>query len=525
MKPEDIKKHNEFRHICLKNAEELLDGASAMLEKKLDHIAFHLSVLALEEIGKVELMGVRLMAAKHPSDREMNLDIDDHEKKLFFAIWGQSFGKQKISQKQIDDQRGLAKNLHERRMDYFYANPDDMLSWRDKMKEGEAKMIHGFVEARLKLEQAEGDVSEEVAGPDDPNLQWFFKAVDDPQKRKEIWSPASQQKLIELGDVKKWIPWLREVYEQNEGAMRELLQKEMTRQKPSDEEAWKPKWRVRVKIKTPSHSIRNKALNELNAQSSMLKLKQSDKNTLIIELTLPKKVPVQGLWDYSYGYCRMFVAALNIATRGLFWWNVPVDISRFYDEIWDLESNAGVRLELNPRLQLDWKSMRLVLGSTELSLTGLVFQYISHLWMEKHAEAIDLYVSGISLLAKNDVHLRLELNAFEQFYKALKTALQMNGHWDGKSDLKKAAHEQLTLFYGDQTANVDAMLDLGAELEAKHATIKPITLTEVIAMKAYCDAYLIKLAKEFEENRSGTKIEIVLGSDPTPAPPRSGDKS
>lgn len=48
---------------------------------------------------------------------------------------------------------------------------------------------------------------------------------------------------------------------------------------------------------------------------------------LIITMTMPSAVSVHALWEAGYLYSRKFVAALNIGSFGLFWWQLPLNIS------------------------------------------------------------------------------------------------------------------------------------------------------------------------------------------------------
>jgi len=506
MDKEKIKKLNNFRRVCLKNAGDLLKAANLLLKQKIDHAAFHLSTLALEEIGKISLMSMRFISEEYSEQREIGFDVEDHEKKLFWAIWGFSFGSQKITRKQIQEQQGLAKSIHERRKQYLYTDPQNPTTWQAKMHKGESKMLYDFVYARYMYEENITGMQVNMSKEEKEELKWFLDATDDPEKRKQIFGSKSQEKLIQLGDVKKWIKWLKRIYNKHQEEMFKLTKAEIERKKPkTKKEALKPKWRIKIKIISPSHSIRNSALSKFNNYSDYIKLYKAGTNTLVIDIILSKAVPIQGLWEHGWGVARMFIAALNIATRGFFWWNIPIDTSRYYEEIRDLEKNAKVRIERNPKLSLNWKKLKWVLGSRELNITFLVFNYIIHLWAKKQTEAVDYYVRGISLLAKNDIHLRLELNAFEQFFQAVKIAMKTNGHWDGQSDLKIALHKQISWFYRNRTTDIDKMIDLALEVEVEHRASQEITLTEVIAMKTYCDVYFLKLAKDYEQKRSRKK--------------------
>src|SRR5690606_9588358 len=129
----EIEKINKIRKLCLLNSKDLLNASLLALEDKLDHISFHLSTLALEEIGKISMVSTRLIKISREEDSEIKLNFDDHEKKLFWAIWGPSFGSSKITNQQLGTQKSLAKSIHKRRMSFLYVDPVELKSWQEKM--------------------------------------------------------------------------------------------------------------------------------------------------------------------------------------------------------------------------------------------------------------------------------------------------------------------------------------------------------------------------------------------------------
>ena len=512
-KTEIVSNFNKFREICLRNSEDLLRASKASLEAGIDHASFHLAVLALEEIGKVEMEVIRTMSLLHPRPEPLryNLAIDDHERKLFFCFWGPSFGREKQTKALFENNQVLAKNLHENRLLYLYSDPENPKHWSELMQKDEAKKTKELAEVRLKMAQASGELdTKNIFEPDD-DLVWFFKAQEDDQKKKEIWGHKSQEKLLELKDVKVWIKWLRDIYEKNEQEMREIAEKELKRQEPADHEKLNPKWRLSIEIITPSHSIRQKNLNQFNKGVTWIKLKYKDAHTLGIEFTLSKNIPIQGLWWHGWGIARMFVVALNIATNGFFWWNIKRDPSRYYEEIWDLENNAGVVVETNPRLEINWREKRLVLREVDLSMTSMIFSYLTNCHVEKKEKHLDRYVAGLSLLSKNDIHLRLETNAFEEFFLALKLAMVENGDWDQKSLFEEAYQKATNWRFPKITEEMRKMFPLGFKVESEHKGF--VDLTSVYAMKNYCEIYFQTLAVRFLEKKEGTKVRIVFGED------------
>lgn len=509
-KEKRTQKFNEFRKVCLQNVDELLRASKSTLDQGLDHISFHLSALALEEIGKTSLLFAKFVSEEEKPEKEINFAIDDHEKKLFWSIWWGSFGREKITKEQIEQQQGLAKSIHNRRLTYLYSDPNDPFSWKEKMKAGEAKMIYDLAFARYKMEESIKGIRDDFPEEEKDDLRWFFNSTEDSQKRKEIFGSKSQEKLLELGDVKKWIQWLRGVYKKTEEEVAEIIKEELSQQEPEKKERSKPKWKVRIKIISPSHSIKNNHLNEFNQHSDFIKLyKGDDSHIILVDLFLPKALPIAGLWEHGWGIARKFVVSLNIATRGLFWWNVPVDTAKYYDYIEDLERKMRVGVESNPKLELNWKELKMVLGKRELINTTIVLLYLNHLLKTKQAQAMDHYTGGVSLLAKNDVHLRLETNAFEQFFISLKLAMKLENFWDGKSDLKKALKKKFDHIFKGEFSNMEKMVDLGEEVEKTHKSSQKITLTEVIAMKSYCDLCFLELAVEHQEKKTGHKMRLV----------------
>ncbi len=509
MNPKELhEKLKTSRVIYLANAEAILSMAEREIGKGADHACFHLALLAMEEIGKSILATINYMnITAHPEKEELVGAMDDHAKKLFWAIWGGSMLRNtKFTKESIEQTRNLATNLHERRLETLYTDAKNPLPVTDRVEEKEVRMITEFTRARLELEKTteltpfeEGDVEE---------ITWFFSAVEDIEHRKEIFGSASLNKLAELGNGKEWIKWLREVYRKHKIEMRDYAQKEMQRQKPEGEEAFAPKYRMRIRIQTPSHSIRNSAFVHWNKEIDNIKVYQSNrknidkltKGELLIDLTLPKGLHTSYVWEHGFFMAKTVVLAFNIGTLGVFWWNVPKDISRYYEDIVDLEADpkGGVKLFVEPhkRLNVGFDEARLVLDQKAIENVYHIFA----LFMRESKmleEFLKEYAMGLTFFSKIDIHLRLEANAFESFYKALKGAARSFGAWDGKSDFKQAIKKEFEKI-GDMK-DLEKTLDLAMALEDDTTRDKPhpITLTEVITIKVYCDYYIQQKAKEY----------------------------
>ena len=224
MKKENLIKYKTFRNLCLENSEDALRSAELLLNKKANHIVFHLSVLALEEIGKIFISFQNFNSDDSNKEEKIKIPLDDHIKKLFWAIWGPSFMKEKITQKQLDEIKDVATKLHDRRLDVLYTDVLDTCKLSEKITNDEVEAFVKFTKARLDLSKVEGDIDENYELS--VEMAWFMKTTDIPHKRIFIFGNNSQDKLIEFGDVSKWIMWLKEHFEKEENSLKEILHDE-----------------------------------------------------------------------------------------------------------------------------------------------------------------------------------------------------------------------------------------------------------------------------------------------------------
>jgi hypothetical protein len=86
---------------------------------------------------------------------------------------------------------------------------------------------------------------------------------------------------------------------------------------------------MKLRLFSQSHSIRPKPLNIWNNKVEWIKLFPVDgkKHHLDVLLRIPKFIPIQSVYYVAYGYSNLLVAALNIASGGLFWWQEPKHLS------------------------------------------------------------------------------------------------------------------------------------------------------------------------------------------------------
>jgi len=492
----DQPKLEAVREAALSNAESLIRASRLLAGNDLEHVRFNLAVIALEEVGKASIIGMRHIAhLRGEEDVPFTGQFDDHVKKLFWSLWGQSFLRERLTREQIERYQRLATHLHERRLLSLYSDPESAVAPAAQISAEETERLVGLVQARIGIERAH-----EFIEPDEEareRLEWFLTATDDPDKRTDIFGDKSLEKLRELGSVPEWVKWLREIYEKHDEEMRALFDRERERQAPDGGAPAKPKWLIKLRIYSHSHSIRQTALNDWNAKVDDIKLfatgkqvfHKGKKDELRCEFRLSENTSANALWFQGWGMARAFVVALNVATRGFFWWYVPSDTSGFYDEITDLENSAKIQVTEGPRLEIDWGNR--ALKPVDLGNTSVVLGYLFSHMGKPEERPFNEYVGGLVFLSKIDFHLRGEANAFDGFWKALREALLVHGAWDGSGDFDSVAVAVMATLLPDAT-DFGRHLALGSALQQVRngGTVPNITLSEVIGMKLYCDVYL-----------------------------------
>lgn len=159
-------KYRKVRTLCLKNAGDLIKAANQIADKNLQHIQFHLSTLALEEIGKGELIEMASIAKLNHRDTVFEeSSMENHIRKLYWAFWGPSFSKKVMTKKEIEDLQGLAKSIHLKRLDTLYVKSDDSSEPKNKVSQNEANEIMKLAEVRLAMEKGK-----KMLNPDDPTI-------------------------------------------------------------------------------------------------------------------------------------------------------------------------------------------------------------------------------------------------------------------------------------------------------------------------------------------------------------------
>jgi len=498
--------YNKFRSLCLRNAEDALKTAEGLVNKGVNHIAFHLTILCLEEIGKVFLGWTLLNQKEEWGKEKWNAKIDDHVRKLFWAIWGPTFMRKVITNDEIEKIRGLATLLHETRLNALYTDLPDTVAAAEKIPDEELARYQSMARARLVIAKDEGDMGPATDQDDRSDILWFAKASDDPLKRNFIFGQEGQQKLIDLGNVVDWIKWLKERFDKEAEALKKILDEEL--KKSVNDKSKKSKWKIRFRLTSHSHSIRANVLTRFNNESTMVKLSRGDVQTLIVDLILNESVPVQSLYHYGWLVAKTFVGALNVGTNGFIYWNLPVDTDRYYEKIWDLENNKEIVAALATGLRLNWEDRKLSLSEQELGITALVLAYFTQCYNTRRFEAIDFYLMGMAMFAKTDIHFGMEAHCFFQFFRAFERAIRANENVNDDFDIKVEGLKQLGAVLVDPKAFED-VLDIGIAMSKGAPLPRPVTLAEVISMKQYSGQYFVTLALRLFHKDSNIKLTLL----------------
>lgn len=486
---------------CISHAESLVRVANRALDdEKLPNVAYHLATLALEEIGKAGFV-----AAKHATDgrREsawIDKRLDDHEAKLFWALWTPGFGRNAVSREEIENARGLARQIHANRLQGIYVSTqpgtDGLQMPGDLITEDQARNLLGLTSTRIEMEKT---IDLSTAGALDEDMKWFLDATADEGKSKLIFGQKSLDKLAELGgNTRNWARWLREQFVEADAQAQAAIAKELARTEPTGEAAVAAKWRVRIRVVSLSHSVRPKALAYWNTLTDWIKLSPGNdkRNEIIVEITLRASVQAQNLWFAAWAQARVFVTALNIGSFGFFWWETPRQPDRFYERIVDLEAPGDMELQVkrSPPLSVDWG--RRALSKDDLARTGRLLALISSVGFERGNTIFGPYILGITFFSKTDVHFEFTKDACANFARCVFNSMKYFGAWNGERETRDAAFHGIFAEVVKEEAERNELLQL-LELfdEPSAAGVKALTMDDAAKLKAVCDTYFWKVCR------------------------------
>ena len=482
-------------NVCVDHARALLESARAVQSAKHPNVAYHLAALCLEELGRRALLGVQAISEKGavppawPKKHEQ-----DHIKKLFWAIFGSGFLGAPLTADRFREMTDVAERIHAQRLLGLYVgvSEDGLTVPADQIDAATTDQLIGFAEATLNMVASE--TFRDEAPQEAIDFQnWLLTSFDDTERRRQILSGGSLDKLAELKDVLEWTRWLKGLFDKAEADGRLAAQKEIERSRnrlPATKT--KDKWKLRIRILCASHSIRPKVLSAWNEKSDWIKLSavSGRKNELLIDFILGDNVPVDALWYFGWGVARQFVVALNIGTMGFWWWRMPEQVSRYYEFIRDIESGDELKLERRPSLRIDWGENR-TLTMEHLSRTAAVFASLPPRDPAGKQTGLDYYIGGITFLSLNDVHWQCEVQSFGNFFESLRAMMVQQTDWSEGTPFEPAFLKFLDALFPDMDDRA-RYAELARAFDEKKLEGVIITLKEVSFIKLFCDAYFLK---------------------------------
>ena len=262
------------------------------------HLCYHFSALALEEIGKIVQSFISLSPINaEKGEKSSFLESDNHIQKLFWALWSPGRMSESHKPEQIELCRKLSREIHQCRLAGLYVD------WSATAGVSIPKNVIPKDRAGYLLDVTQSRVSlatmEEARVPDEREkllMRWFIRAVMDEEKAKLIFSRKSLDKLSELHEGGPWIEWLYEQFEDAQLEAQALLKKELERTEPQGAARSKPKWKIKLRVQSPSHSIRQAELNWFNATGEYIRLDRGrDSTELLITMALPSAISIHAL--------------------------------------------------------------------------------------------------------------------------------------------------------------------------------------------------------------------------------------
>lgn len=477
-------KEHELLKACITQAEDLLSSAEVCFEKGVHHVAYHLATLALEELGKRELIKLHPVSRiKSEPSGWLKKGQSDHIKKLFWSVFGGMSDGKEITPEFFEELQNFADDVHAKRVMATYVDheAEEVLLPRDQISREEAENILSF--CRAKLDLAKSEKRRDEISQDEINTQkWFIKASENPEQRKFIFSKTSIEKLNDIGS-KNWISWLKAEFKRFEAEEELAFKKEIERSQNLPQEGSFNKWKVKVRFYSASHTVRPKALQVWNDQIDWLKLYPAGKNNdeIVAEIIMKDDIPIGAVWHFSYGLLRTFLVALNAATMGFWWWYPTKRTDNFYEAVHDLEKNKKLDISPQEPMNLIWP-VKLTLK--EEQMRG-VMSFLSKMPPGpkiNEFEEFNRYLEALTFLGVRSPHWDSREGVFVNFAKCLEVQLSQVYTGSFIENFKTYLKEHFA-----DAEDKERAVELVESYIKKTPLEKPINTKDLIVLKFLCD--------------------------------------
>jgi len=222
------------RLLCCNHAKDLIESAERVLsgDRPIPNIAFHLVLLALEEIGKAELLTAREVSIGNRNINWIDKRLNDHAFKLLWGLWSPDFSaSRKVDPEKFRQLGEFSERSHQQRLAPLYvgtdADTEGISAPKDAVTLEEVTSLLSV--AKQNLQHVLTEDSPDVEAPNEL-MQWFWDVIADTDMQRRLFSVPFIAKYTDLnGDARLWIQWTREEFEKINQQEQALLAAELSR--------------------------------------------------------------------------------------------------------------------------------------------------------------------------------------------------------------------------------------------------------------------------------------------------------
>lgn len=479
--------------ICLKHADDLIDASKSLIEQKKFNLAHHMALLALEEVGKFELYRNSLNPTDHGEKSPLTKWGDNHEKKLFWALWTPNLNQ--LKPEYFLESQKLSQQLHELRLDSLYTGIDaESIQAPKAITVESCSATLSYATARVNVLR---DMQFLETTPEEKELTtWFLTTLEDENKRQYFFNPSAMKELQQIGDVRKWIEEIRTKIAEGEAEAAEILKKELSRAETGTTSG-KQRWRFRIRLFTNTHSIRGNALKWWNDTIEMIKLSPvgKQKDQLDIHISFSDVVTAQTLYKTGEVFFNNLMIAFNLGSFGLFWRSLPYDQDKFFNEIDDLE-NPNMKVQIsNTNLLFKDALTKRALDQQDLERIANCYAYLTRVKTKEGFAPFVAYRSGLGLLTQTNIHSDFRTASFQEFHRSFKTAALLFGDIKREEDFSEFFKSYVVDKYGPEVP-IDQYMSFVNALEGKSERPFEFTTDDLWSYKVFLEAYLVTHIKQ-----------------------------
>ncbi len=429
------------RLLCCDHARDLIESAERVLsgDRPIPNISFHLVLLALEEIGKAELLTAREVSIGYRNVNWIDKRLDDHTFKLLWGLWSPGFSANREVDPEKFRQLGeFSKRAHQQRLAALYVGTDPDAEGISAPKDAVnlADVTSLLAVAKQNLQFVLAGASPDVEAPNDL-MQWFWDVNTDVDMQRSLFSAPFIAKYTELkGDARAWIQWAKDEFEKIKKQEQVFLAAELSRI-VEEGAPRKKRWRVKMRVFCISHSIHAKVLRAWNNGIPFAQLHFVNNGEMLLELTLGDQFKISEMQAAGQAMSKLILAALNAGTAGYFWHERPQTSAEYFEKVEDLENpGMGIQSSGGFDLQRQWldptKGSKLTVLEEKFLDNAVKCAFMFLQMKEEEAGPIFRpYLTGLTMLGKSDAFFSLDQHTVQVFHVALEQALKHFGDWDG----------------------------------------------------------------------------------------------